>query len=729
MQLRAIRFVKCCVLVLALSATACQEQPVAKAAGCSPGLEAVPGPAIQEFTGQSVPWADAQHALIGVFNRSKTLVNSDASLASIYLRVAQTMDDVDRTQRIGVFPGGQAASWQFRSDHPGLPMPTLTTQALGLPWTITAFAAEMGGEPVDWLHLQVENPGSAEIAVQFQVKTTLQAGHVQAQGQTLVAGAWLLAAVAPTEGWTVAAQGESLLVATKVPAQSKRLIWLAFPRRMQASAFPQTFPDGAAAQASVAPAWQAVYGQSAQLTLPDPWLQQAWQASLTNLLLLRDKVDSWYIVKPGAFNYNRFWYRDAAYIVHALDAAGLPQLAEESLQVFWRSDVPCAVNQTAAWAPSVAQMADGMWTAPSDEWDGPGQALWALVSHWRFTGNTKWLQDAWPAIRKGTEHIAASRQAAKAVEQGAEIGLLPLGVGEALIDRAHVLYHNYWSAFGVAQATQAAVALGHNDDAARYLNEYADFAGVIQAAAAAAYVAKDATHGWIPAAVGAPTSRLWGTIAALYPPTILPADDPHLVATLETLWQNRVWDLYRFEDVDKVWTYITADWGLALQRQGQWQREATLFAGYRAQASQVFSWWEEIYVQSGVGTGDNPHGWAAANYMLWLRNMLVMEDMDGQGLQLLAGVPPAWYVAEKPIELKNLPTELGLLTHLRVDTSPSGQRTVQVTWADDGQPPPKWALLGRGLTAMSATCDVASKIQGDAVLVEARQATCVLAGE
>ena len=230
----------------------------------------------------------------------------------------------------------------------------------------------------------------------------------------------------------------------------------------------------------------------------------------------------------------------------------------------------------------------------------------------------------------------------------------------------------------------------------------------------------------MPAAVGAPNSRLWGTIAAAYPCGTLDVADPKLTATFETMWTNRIWDLYRFEDQpDKIWTYITADWAIALLRRGEWQRATTLFAGYRKIASAVFGWWEEYFTPTGIGTGDDPHGWAAANYVLWLRT-LVVDEMANGDLALLGGVPPDWYVVGKPIDIRDLPTERGLLRHLRVVTDSTGARAIDIEFVPHAGLTPKLHLYARGFATVAAQCSEVPSVLGDRTTVSALAVKCTL---
>jgi hypothetical protein len=52
-----------------------------------------------------------------------------------------------------------------------------------------------------------------------------------------------------------------------------------------------------------------------------------------------------------------------------------------------------------------------------------------------------------------------------------------------------------------------------------------------------------------------------------------------------------------------------------------------------------------------------PHGWAVAEFVLLLRDSLVLED--GDRLRLLSGVPPEWFTHPQGMVIENLPTHFG----------------------------------------------------------------------
>ena len=69
----------------------------------------------------------------------------------------------------------------------------------------------------------------------------------------------------------------------------------------------------AAAAPLAADAWDPAQRNRCQLACPDPQYQFLYDAAVTSLIL--HSPDDVY---PGPYTYKRFWFRDAAFIIHAL---------------------------------------------------------------------------------------------------------------------------------------------------------------------------------------------------------------------------------------------------------------------------------------------------------------------------------------------------------------------------------------------------------------------------
>ena len=79
-------------------------------------------------------------------------------------------------------------------------------------------------------------------------------------------------------------------------------------------------------------AWDEPCKGIASCKLPDQHYQFLYDAAVRTLVL--HSPDDVY---PGPYTYKRFWFRDAAFIIHALLCAGLTERAERALDRFPRT--------------------------------------------------------------------------------------------------------------------------------------------------------------------------------------------------------------------------------------------------------------------------------------------------------------------------------------------------------------------------------------------------------
>ena len=102
------------------------------------------------------------------------------------------------------------------------------------------------------------------------------------------------------------------------------------------------------AKSSAREHWDSMLQRGADFTTGNARFDNLYKTSLMNIFLLRMKYPGMandgqdlYRIKSGATLYEGgWWYRDGAYLVAALDAAGLSDEAEKSLRLFWQQNLP-----------------------------------------------------------------------------------------------------------------------------------------------------------------------------------------------------------------------------------------------------------------------------------------------------------------------------------------------------------------------------------------------------
>ena len=361
-------------------------------------------------------------------------------------------------------------------------------------------------------------------------------------------------------------------------------------------------------------------------------------------------------VYPGPFTYKRFWFRDAAFILHGLLSAGLIDRVERALDRFPQ-------RQTLA----------GYFHSQDGEWDSNGQALWIFRRFCELSGRKP--KEEWRrAIRRGAEWI--SRKRAVGDPEALHAGLLPAGFSaEHLGPNDYYYWDDFWGVAGLRAAAYLERRLGELAAADRFERDAADLARAVDQSLGR--VAERLGQLAMPAS---PYRRIdpgaIGSLAAGYPLQIMTADDPRLIATVDFLLHASFIDNGFFHDVvhSGINPYLTLQVAQVLLRAGDCRCHDLMDRVARL-ATPTGQWPEAIHPRTGGGCmGDGQHVWAAAEWVLMVRNCFVREEDDR--LILASGLRPAWLCGREALSFGTAPTRWGPLS-LRVERS-GGK--VSVSW-------------------------------------------------
>jgi hypothetical protein len=259
--------------------------------------------------------------------------------------------------------------------------------------------------------------------------------------------------------------------------------------------------------------WSEALDGACRSVLPDERWQFLFDAALRTLVL-HSPGD----VYPGPYTYKRFWFRDAAFILHGLLCMGMKDRAERVLDSF-----------------SARQTRSGYFLSQEGEWDSNGAALWILWRYCQLTGQrpkTEWR----PAIERGALWIIDKRLSDQIDFPHA--GLLPAGFSaEHLGPNDFYYWDDFWSAAGLRAAAELIELEKEGRNTARFRHEADSLLAAIDRSL-------DVTAGRRSAA-GIPASPYRrmdagaiGSLAAGYPLQLWPADDPRLLATVAFLQEH-----------------------------------------------------------------------------------------------------------------------------------------------------------------------------------------------
>jgi GH15 family glucan-1,4-alpha-glucosidase len=379
-----------------------------------------------------------------------------------------------------------------------------------------------------------------------------------------------------------------------------------------------------------------------QLELPDERVAQAVDANRAYLLLLHDGNE----ITPGPMTYHRFWFRDASYLVAALDRFGFHDEAAEVLASY-----------------PARQHADGFYFSQRQEWDANGCALWCLAHHWQLTRDRDLIAPMAGSIARGAQWIERKRHTKRRRRDENLRGLLPAGISaEHLGPYDYFYWDDFWAVAGLRAAATLLTAVDEgaaSADAGRFAAAMWDDLRRSLALTAELLGTE---------AIPAGPRRLLdagaiGSLVACSPLALLAADDPAIVATAELIRSRFVDGVPFFQSISHTGhgTYLTMQLATVELEAGD-RRALERFQWLLDAATSTWSWPEAIHPRVGGGCmGDGHHGWAAADFLSFVRSMLVREISGGRGLALCSMLPETWH--GHGLEVHDAPTAFGRLSY------------------------------------------------------------------
>jgi hypothetical protein len=315
----------------------------------------------------------------------------------------------------------------------------------------------------------------------------------------------------------------------------------------------------------------------------------------------------------------------------------------------------------------------GYFRSQEGEWDSNGEALWILQRFCELTGSAP--KAAWQqAVLKGARWIEKKRSAEQV--DGLHAGLFPAGFSaEHLGPNDYYYWDDFWGVAGLEAAAAMGGAWGDTKSAETFRAQAKNFMQAIERSLQRS--ASIRSHPGIPAS---PYRRMdagaIGSLVGSYPLRLWSADDARILHTVDFLYHKYFVHGLFFQEMfhSGLNVYLTLHIAQVLLRAGD-RRFADLVTAVADCASPTGQWPEAIHPHTGGGCmGDGQHIWAAAEWVMMIRNMFVREE--GDGLVLASGVLPAWLDADRPLYFGPTPTPYGDLA-LRVEPL---KATITVTW-------------------------------------------------
>ena len=383
--------------------------------------------------------------------------------------------------------------------------------------------------------------------------------------------------------------------------------------------------------------WKESLKNHCKLNVTDKGFRFLYDAAVRTLIL-HSPGD----VYPGPYTYKRFWFRDAAFIIHGLLCIGLIDRAERAIDRF-----------------PARQSTFGYFHSQDGEWDSNGEALWIIRRFCELTDRSP-KREWWNAIRHGGRWISKKRISDD--HKSLHSGLLPAGFSaEHLGPNDYYYWDDFWGVAGLEAVAYLFESIGDIKTSKKFYHEADGFSQAINRSLGK--VSKRLGRLAMPAS---PYRRLdagaIGSLVCGYPLRIYPPDDSRLLDTVNFLLADCLVDGGFFQDIihSGINAYLTLHVAQVLLRSGD-SRYFKLMKSVADLASPTGQWPEAIHPRTHGGCmGDGQHVWAAAEWVLMIRNCFVREE--GDRLIICSGIPEYWISGTEALSFGPAPTSFGTLS-------------------------------------------------------------------
>lgn len=384
--------------------------------------------------------------------------------------------------------------------------------------------------------------------------------------------------------------------------------------------------------------WGSKVAEGIEISIPDKRLEKAFKTNVSFLLLFHDGKS----ITPGPFNYHNFWFRDAAYLLQALFKCGFFEESKEVLQTY----------------PS-RQKLNGFFFSQLTEWDSNGEAIWIIAEYYRVTKDHILLRKLIPSVYNGAKWIVHKLKK-EYKNKPPYKGIMPLGLSAEHFGANGVYYwDDFWSLKGLMDAQYLIEQFPEEKFDTKFIEEAIenlkkDIDNSLEIAA------KKEGKPCLP--IGPDRyidSGAIGCLVALYPLYLFDPFDERLINTVEMLVERCFTNGAFFHDINHSGhgTYLNAH--IAQYYISQRDSKALdLIYWLLDKATNTFTWPESIHPFTFGGVvGDGHHGWAAADFLMAIRNMLILEE--NEKLILTPVIPKEWLTLFEEIKIKRAPTHFG----------------------------------------------------------------------
>lgn len=422
--------------------------------------------------------------------------------------------------------------------------------------------------------------------------------------------------------------------------------------------------------------WAAQEAGMASIEVPEKRVGDAYRAAVAQILSSRFWTPAGWVQVTNRLQYQAFWIRDAALQAQALDLAGLHAPAEQDL----------------AFMDSF-QRSDGLFISRPFQYDGLGQALWALARHAQLTQSPTYAAAQLARMSAAIAWLST-------VTATDPLGLLPAAEpGDDELAYGHLAGDDLWAAAGLRAAVADARLAGRADLAGRWQALDERFESAVDRALAAAV----ARAGHVPPVLDSGGGQDWGNYFAAYPAPVLAPSSRAVSATLAWERAHSAQGLATYENGRSLHDYLGFPIFETELERGEASRALAGLYAELAHTTATYGGWEWDVSPRGYRGSPfdmSPHATFSADYVTLLRDMLVAEPAPAT-VRLMDGASPAWQRPGQRVSVTGAPTADGVVSF----AERAGAHGETLTWTSDLAPGttlqwrlPWWARRARTAT-------------------------------
>ncbi|WP_148678245.1 hypothetical protein [Vulcanisaeta distributa] len=387
--------------------------------------------------------------------------------------------------------------------------------------------------------------------------------------------------------------------------------------------------------------WGSINERSFSVSVGDSVIGDVLRQSMANLVMLWDGGK----ITPGPLIYHLFWIRDGSYMATALTMLNLADMGKAVIEELLRR-----IDDSGYFRAVDFEV---------KEYDANGQVLWAVSKYVQLTRDYDTLRRWYPVIRRGVEWLETNREV---TGDESVRGLLPPSwSAEDTGPMDHHYWDDMWAIAGLRELGRVLRDVGHEDHEwveklrGEFVDALINSINVVRSRLGVDYI--------VPAPERVADSAMTRVIAVVWPTMALPLDNPLVRRTLEVTEElyglnggvvnTHQWGTYG--------SYLTMNLAHSWAILGDRERVGRYLTWVINHTSSTYGWAEGIsIITERGGQGDAPHGWAAADFIMLIRDLIINDLFEVP--TLLRGMPVD--ILRRGVTASNVLTMHGLVKNI-----------------------------------------------------------------